>query len=300
MTDERPVPERIFTEDMLKAGLHAYADGMLDDDPALRAAVEARLASDPAARQEVEDWQAINAAIRASLPPMHTLPPRLANAFGPGRGRKPRYRVMAAASAMAAMLALGFFTGQHAGDVRGSGPEMAAGLPADVVAAMSEERGLTARPVADAAMAGMDAARAERIGLPRLEMLRAAPDLSGAGFGLKHFSRMAAGDGQPMLRATYVNADGEEVELLVMAMPSREVAPAGDGGRVFWSDGHLAYGLTAAHGAPDLDILAKLAAEPHNWDIALETREAANGPILSSPAASSPGIQPITTPGPPS
>jgi anti-sigma factor RsiW len=109
--------EKVFTEEEIEAGLLACADGLLDDDPELQAAVDARMEADPVARARVESWTAINAAIRTAHATIaaEAVPPRLRAAFGP----KPRHhltrRAIYATSVVAAALALGFIAGREVG-----------------------------------------------------------------------------------------------------------------------------------------------------------------------------------------
>lgn len=292
MTD---TPERLHTAEIAEAGLHAYADGLLSDSPFLRAAVEARLAKDPEARRKVEDLRAINAAIRAAYPPVTGEASHLAAAFG--RKKFLPYRLLPAASAMAAALVAGFFIGQHMSEP--------ANLSVFAAAPMEENHARNAAGTfaADAAMAGVEAVRAEKATGKRIEMTRAVPDLSKAGFILRQQARVTGERSDPMLRALYGNAAGEEVELLIVALPVGNIEPerrgAGATGRIYWSDGYLAYGLTATNGAPDLERLARLAASPDGWDIALEENKGKEDAVPADPLAEpafNRGIQPIVNP----
>lgn len=241
--------------------LHAYADGLLERDPERKLAVEQRLERDPSARRKVEDIKTINEALKAAFAVEESNSARFASAFGP-RAWPSLPRVGHTAAAVAAALAIGFFAGQLSGGVPGGK------MPEETVAALMKDHPDPGRMAADAAMAGVEAVRA-RTEPDRLAVARNLPDFSGAGFALSRVSRTAA-EGKTMVRARYENpASGETVELAVMPMPQNSIPPetggAGDESRIFWSDGHLAYGLKAQKGRPDLGALARLASSGGNW-----------------------------------
>lgn len=270
---------RYGSDEKLEEALHAYADGELDRDPERRQAVEARLAADPQARRKVEDIRAINENVRAAFPLDRETPPHLQTAFGPRRW--PSLPAIGhTAAAAAAALAVGFFAG-HLTGVSGSGS-----MPEETLAVLAADDPDPGRMAADAAMAGVQAVRAGAEP-DRLEMGRGLPNFAGAGFALSDVTRTVAGDGQSLVRARYDNpASGETVELAAMPMPRTPVPPQGgaqgDGERIFWSDGLLAYGLKARQGQPDLDALARLASSGGNWMLTASESTVAGGESIEA------------------
>lgn len=275
------------SDEDLDEALHAYADGELDRDPDRCRAVEARLAADPQALRKVEDIRAINEGIRSAFPLDRETPPRLHTAFGP-RSWPSLPGIGHTAAAVAATLAIGFLAG-HLTGVSGGGS-----MPEETLAVLAGEDPDPGRMAADAAMAGVQAVRAGAEP-DRLEMGRGLPNFAGAGFALSDVTRTVARDGQSLVRARYDNpASGETVELAVMPMPRTPVppqgGPEGNGDRIFWSDGLLAYGLKAREGQPDLDALARLASSGGNWMLTASESPVAGGESIEA--------APITTPLP--
>ncbi len=96
--------------------LHAYVDGLLDDDPGRKAAVEAYLRHSPEAMHRVEDFKTQNAALQKAFGPRiaDPVPQRLYDALDvPPRQRSQRVALRAAAMT-AALFAAGL-TGWMAG-----------------------------------------------------------------------------------------------------------------------------------------------------------------------------------------
>lgn len=261
--------------------LHLYADGLLDRYPDELDRAESAISTDPEARRLVEDIRSINDAIRQAAPFRPDVPPRLRKAFKP-QARPALPRIGHTAAAIAAALAMGFFAGHLVG------ASTRAALPEETVAALARQAPDRGRMAADAAMAGVQAARTGRE-VSRLEMGKGLPDFSGAGFVLSEVGRRTTADRQSMVEARYENAaSGDVIELSVIAVPRAPVAAQqmqGEDDGFFWSDGYLAYGLKARKGNPDLGALADLASNGGSWALT------ASGPAAGLEA--SPGNIPL-------
>ncbi|MFN4230263.1 hypothetical protein [Parvibaculum sp.] len=267
--------------------LHLYADGLIRRHPDLAATAERLIAEDAEARRMVEDIRAINRTIVETAPLSPDLPLRLREAFRPHK-RPVLPRIGHAAAAVAAALVVGFFAGHLIG------ASSRTSIPEATITLLTERQSDPGRVAADAAMAGVQAARAVAEA-DRLEMGRGLPDFSGAGFTLFDVTRTLAGEGQSLVTAQYRNPEsGEIVELAMMPMPQTPVPPQkgveGGGGRIFWSDGLLAYGLKASEGQPDLGALARLASSDGNWMLTASD--------TSVPAAETIEAAPVTAPFP--
>lgn len=287
-TDEGTGPGRDMEE-----ALHLYADGLLDRHPKRKAAVERLLAEDGEARRMVEDIRAINEAINEGAPLRADVPARLRQAFGP-QARPVLPRIGHTAAALAAAVAVGFFAGHLTGVAKRTA------MPEATVAALTGEAADRGSLAADAAMAGVQAARAESKPA-ELGLGRNLPDFTRAGFVISDVSRRAAGGGKTVVEARYENvASGEMVDLSVIEMPQASTPPqtgkAGGGEAVFWSDGYLAYGLKAAKGSPDLGGLAEMAATPGSWTLTAEGTPGTGALEAAPQAAPLPAAEALTPP----
>lgn len=189
-----------FIEDL---DLHAYVDGLLDDDPARKAAVEAYLRHSPEAMQRVEDFRAQNAALQKAFGPRiaDPVPQSLYDALE-GPLRQNGRRVALRAAAMTASIFAAGLTGWMMG-VGGSDDRLLSGT-----VDRSYEHFAAAPAAAAAPSPKMSATQSADLNLAAggISMDLHAPDLSQAGYRLAQEWQVSEG-GTQMIRLDYDTAE---------------------------------------------------------------------------------------------
>lgn len=221
--------------------LMAYADGVLDEDPARKALVERRLRASPADAARVEAYRAQNAALRRRYGRRveDPVPDRLYAVLD-----RQGWRPFRAAAAAAAVLALTSVAGVS-GWMVGQSDRSAKWLPD---AFLDDSRighvtsGLRTGPVAAPVAAGSQAPLdwlSESISLN----VR-VPDLSARGFTLERKETLPGGD-ERMVRLSYASAEGDGFSLFLRPWwerrnPGIELVRRDGAWLAYWRDGPLA------------------------------------------------------------
>lgn len=185
-----------FIEDL---DLHAYVDGLLDDDPARKAAVEAYLHQSPEAMRRVEDFKAQNAALQKAFGPRiaDPVPQSLYDALeGPPRrnGRRVALRAAAMTASIFAAAVTGWMLGVGGGDDRMLSNTVDRSYEHFAAAPSAAGSLSPGTPTAQSAGASVAAAG--------ISLSLRAPDLSQAGYRLTQEWQVSAG-GTQMIRLDY-------------------------------------------------------------------------------------------------
>jgi anti-sigma factor RsiW len=242
--------------------LMAYADGLLNDDTKHKAAIEAYLAANPAEARRVkaiiEDNRAIRQRYRDAL--QATVPDRLLQTvYAPANNRMlPAIQKIAASLILAAVAASG---GWLAGQQFGNENNISAGLLRDAAgyhSATDETAPLNAAANRSAGNILHSSGRSRvRIEIP-------IPDLSPHGFELISRERMIDPEHET-LRIIYESADNT-LNLFLRLHGKAAISPVtreqtGDVVVYHWSDGPLAYAITAQNKDQDIARLAEIVRE---------------------------------------
>lgn len=238
--------------------LLAYADGLLDHDPARRAAVEAVMTADPEAIARAEAFRAQTAALREVYDRRlaEPVPERLVAVLDrPDASQSgPVLRVAAVACLIVGAGTAGWLLGQGDGERESPGAEMIDRSYAQFVAERPGEMApAMGRAVAEAKPLGW---LAEEVSI-RLK----APDLSGEGFSLVDKKAIVAGDTQ-MVRLDYSAGDGRAFSLFIAPRWDDgpvEITPAERDGvsLAYWLDGPLASAVATRMPADEAEALAE-------------------------------------------
>ncbi|WP_274426322.1 anti-sigma factor family protein [Chelativorans sp. YIM 93263] len=231
-------------DDICEIDLMAYADGLLDDDTARKAAVEAYLEANPVDAARVQDIMRDNEAIRdAYAGELHRpVPARLLRAVREPERRQRNLPTSIAASLAAATLAagIGWYAGQHGDEAVTVSRE----LLQEIAGHYSDNAGT---------QMAMGAGTAQAIGgtlisSPSRSVLLEVPlpDLSVNGYELTQRKRVEIG-GHDMMHLVY-RADDSTVNLFMHLNQRAESASMihaeEDGLTVHhWSDGPMGYAL---------------------------------------------------------
>lgn len=225
--------------------LLAYVDGLLDDDPARKAAIEELLGSSPADAARVHAWQAQNAALRRRYGDRihEPVPDRLYTALAhtPGRRIRRAARIAAVALLTAGATAGGWFIGQR---------EQPGDWSAQVFLQHSYDDYVTRG--SDAATARLaDAGDGEPMHwlTERISLSLRAPDLTSLGFSLAGKQTVSVG-GDQMVRLTYSAADGTSFALFLRPRwddPDDRIRVTRQNAvsLAYWVDGPLASAIAA-------------------------------------------------------
>lgn len=267
-------------ETITELDLHAYADGLLDSDPARKAAVEAYLRASPETARRVADYARQNELIRRAYGTAleEPVPERLYAALR-GTRRPRRWRRLGNAAALAAVALGAGAGGWLLGNVDGAdGWQSRAFVERAMVGHMlsSTQRGAEVRVARGVAARPLDWLTGQ---LPvRIRL----PDLSEHGYAVTD-KRILTADGQRLAQIVYAGPGGKRLSLFLQPRWQDEDAPRmrmirGDGVDVaYWMDGPFAYGLAAD---ADGDQLRRLAARVRE---AMHRREPSLPPIVPGP-----------------
>ncbi len=227
--------------------LLAYADGLLDDEPLRKAAVEAALAADPEALARAEAFRAQTEALRAAYGwrLAEPVPERLSAVLERPQQWRPGAALRAAALVM---LTLGAGT---AGWMIGREDHDSAERAAARLAEQSVDRFVASRDGEAATRQLASADTGERLDLLtgdvsfRLE----TPDLSAAGYALAG-KEVVTADGGRIVRLDYAARDGRSFSLFLAPRQQERqdgIAQAERGGvsMAYWLDGPLASTVVA-------------------------------------------------------
>lgn len=242
--------------------LLAWADGLLDDDPGRKAAVEAALESDPELRARAEAFCAQTRALRAAYDRRlaEPVPERLlAMLERPARPRAgPALRAAAVALLVAGAGVAGWQFGQDGRPAGWSAEALVERAYAQFIA----DRPGAAEGAVEPAL-GATATDAQPLGwlADEISIRLKAPNLTEAGFRLVAKEAVEAGDGQ-IVRLDYAGAGGQGFSLfLAPRWESRAagIAQVERGGvsMAFWLDGPLASTVVAQMPAAETRALAE-------------------------------------------
>lgn len=225
----------------LERDLHAYVDGMLDDDPVRREAVEARIAECAPAAAMARAYLAQNAALRAAYGARILEPvPRYLSDILDGPARPVRRRA-AAAAAMFAVAAVAGFTGWTVGHLAAPDRWSADSFirtTYDYYARAGGRPEKLARTVVDKPLNWRSG---------RLSLSFRAPDLTSLGYALVATDSVEVG-GVRAVRLRYAKADGSGGAFSLFLRPrwggqkteGVQVIRQGDVSLAGWLDGPLA------------------------------------------------------------
>ncbi len=227
--------------------LLAYADGLLDDEPLRKAAVEAALAADPEAMARAEAFRAQTEALRAAYGwrLAEPVPERLSAVLERPQQWRPGAALRAAALVMLTLGAgtAGWMMGQEDHDGAERAAARLAEQSVDRFVASSDGEAAT-RQLASADTGGQLDLLTEDVSF-RLE----TPDLSAAGYALAG-KDVVTTDGGRIVRLDYAARDGRSFSLFLAPRQEERqdgIAQAERGGvsMAYWLDGPLASTVVA-------------------------------------------------------
>lgn len=235
--------------DITELDLHAYADGLLDLEPARKAAVEAYLSAHPDKLVMVSNVREQNDQIRALFGEAEWDDAgETARAFGPSAARPMMPVSFAGAGKIAASLAVGVLAGYLLSAWPGS----------------ETEEQVIAAPGATMSGSGGEALHLADAGKrPGFALSSLAPDLSAAGFRFESHDVEYSGESVAHLRLRYRNEAGAAAVLTVAAQvpqgsPEIDMVQNGATTQLRWNDGIFSYELVSDASAEDVRSLAGL------------------------------------------
>lgn len=250
--DARPISDR---------DLMAYADGLLEGDPAWKAAVERVLASDPQARTYVAEIRAQNDEIETLYANAlgEPVPDRLLEVLS--REPQPWHQHAFRAAAVVTLVALaaggGWMYGQTGSGSDWQPEQFAQSAALRHSAAVTDETGATATTATDMKPIGEPFAWLNQ----NISLEIEAPDLSTEGFALIGKEKIGSRE-NPAVRLIYRDADATVLNLFLRPRweehGERMQRMEADGVTVhYWLDGPLAFALTTDAGSRRADRVAE-------------------------------------------
>lgn len=270
--------------------LLAYADGLLDRDPARRAQAEAYLEARPEEARRISDYARQNEAIRRAYDTTLEAPvPERLYAVLEARPRASRHGWMSSAAVLGAVAVCAGLAGWWLGKGDpGAGPQRRAFV----------ERAVLGHSVSPAQPPpGMRAARngaAEPLDwlTERVPVKITLPDLSAHGYTMTG-KRILSTDGQRLVQVVYTGIEGRRLSLFLQPRwqedsPQMRFARNDDVTVAYWADGPFVYGLA---GSAARSELAALAASVRD---AMQNRtgpaQGGTGPGLTAPSQRAPRL----------
>lgn len=250
--------------------LLAYADGLLDTDPARKASVERRLEASPADAERVRIHQAQNLALRRAYDARidDPVPARFYGALEIRR-RTPRFvRAAAAVVMVAAVGVAGWMLGSREGETNWSAEEF---IEQSYVSYSGS------RPGGESVDTGRSAnASALQWLSQRISLSLKVPDMSAEGYVLTD-RRTVTVDGGQFVRLSYKATDGRIFDLILQPRweasdPGVRVAQRRDVSLAYWFDGPLAHAVVS--NLPPVEARK----------LAIAVRDAMHDPDTSKPA----------------
>lgn len=235
--------------------LLSYADGLLENDPDRKRAVEIFLSSHPADAARVEDIAAQNRAIRQLYGPIadEPLPERLLELlYGTQRRARSGWRRVAASIAvLLATAAGGWFLG-----LEYTRTPTQAQIFVDEAMTLHRQMPKGERTASPLASSEPSPLRPET-DTPTFD----PPDLSALGYGFQG-TRIVEKNRHRLLQLTYLSPNGGRLSLFLRNRWPREedriaLSRQGDLSMAYWLDGPLLYGAVGNDGETDVSAIAE-------------------------------------------
>lgn len=256
-------------DDIGERDLLAYADGLLDQDPARKRAVELFLRGRPEEARRMRAYALQNEAIRTRFAGVlaEPVPERLSRLLDAERGRRP-LRGAARIAASLALIAIGVVLGWAASE-----------------SASQDEGVFVSRAVAGyrsgaASHAAALPPRENHLGWlsQQVAVNIDVPDLSALGLYPVSRSRLPTAEGHSTVRIEYGAPAGRRIVLVIGTrwqnrVPTIHLAREGGLRIAHWQDGPLSYGLVADSDAVPLEPVAEMIAERQERKIRAIGRE---------------------------
>jgi len=247
-------------EPIQEIDLLAYADGLLETDPARREEVERYLSAHAEASDYVAEIRAQNEAIQALYGAVlhQPVPDRLSAALHPGSAR-PVGRKLARAAAAVALLLASSWTGWLIGQ---SGQEDQPGLASFIERAATVQRTAVAGETTPSAGGGESVMQPLGWLNQRIALELTAPDLEPYGFNLVANEKLGP-ESDPMIRLLYRRGDDTTINLFLRprweeASSRPAQAEADDVKVLYWLDGPLAFAMTTNAAGSETDDLGRV------------------------------------------
>lgn len=273
--------------------LLAYADGLLEGDPARKAQVEEALRASPEDALRIRAYQAQTEALRRRYGRRieDAVPERLYAVLDRGRDRRLRY--VAQAAAVVALIVFAGASGWLAGQWNRSGGWSAkAFVEQSYLNYVESASDSSAAPTAASAGSG----KAMNWLSNKVSLTIRAPDLRERGFSIMEKQTVAVADSQ-MVRLTYASQDGRSFSLFLRPRwenegPEVKVTKEGDVSLAYWLDGPLASAIASRLSRQETLEIAKIVRR------AMKDPQRSEPAVHATPAEPSPEGTALATGGP--